>query len=621
MVTANELIEQTIRLQDQASGPLAKMAGAADNLYGGILKIVGAGAALGGALSLHEAWQSTEQYIKNLKEVRDLTGATATETDFLFSSARKAGVEYEQMKGVMFQLSRRGAMLEQTMAVTNGRVPGLAKKFKNLGVDMTKGPVLALENMAAAVKKGKLDTGELMSQFRIPQGAVNDFKEFLDKLDPKKLAKVRAGGVAGLVQEKDVDAFDLMEQASHRINDAWNRMKVLFLSRFMPILANAGQKFADNFEEMIPRVLSFAEMLSDHMDEIVLAAKTFVSVMTARKLLDLLGPGGAIGGALAAMGGAGRGGLMGGIRGGINAPVQMIGALLSQVGGIVAGFMAALPVLLAIAAAVATIHLGYKSITQSVDGTFERIKQTFDLIRARFDNLFAADGSIANLFQQIADLFGVEGGLSQFVGRLATISFEGLLWGVDGFLHIIRTAVGYLSEVLEVLEPDIHAGFDAITQFIGGLVKDAVEGFGIMKGAARDLYNWIAGSWFGKRLGLSAMDDGPAFKFDMGWLKGTGELWMKHWAKTEAEDKASAARLTANRWVAEAKAGMAGPEAPNKEPPKQNFDFRGSRFDITQNFAEGFDPDRIAVAFSDDLARLGEKRVQSSYQPAFSVGG
>lgn len=50
-----------------------------------------------------------------------------------------------------------------------------------------------------------------------------------------------------------------------------------------------------------------------------------------------------------------------------------------------------------------------------------------------------------------------------------------------------------------------------------------------------------------------------------------------------------------------------------------NFDFRGSRFDIRQNFAEGFDPDRIAVAFASDLARLGEYRAQSSFDPLFST--
>lgn len=48
-------------------------------------------------------------------------------------------------------------------------------------------------------------------------------------------------------------------------------------------------------------------------------------------------------------------------------------------------------------------------------------------------------------------------------------------------------------------------------------------------------------------------------------------------------------------------------------------DFRGSRFDISQKFAEGFDPDRIAVAFAQDVGKVGTKRLQSAFEPAFGV--
>ena len=59
--------------------------------------------------------------------------------------------------------------------------------------------------------------------------------------------------------------------------------------------------------------------------------------------------------------------------------------------------------------------------------------------------------------------------------------------------------------------------------------------------------------------------------------------------------------------------------APSGRPPPPNYDFRGSKFDIKQMFAEGFDPDRIAVAFTNDLAALGEKRLQSGLSPLFAV--
>lgn len=53
------------------------------------------------------------------------------------------------------------------------------------------------------------------------------------------------------------------------------------------------------------------------------------------------------------------------------------------------------------------------------------------------------------------------------------------------------------------------------------------------------------------------------------------------------------------------------------EKQQKTFDFRGSRFDIKQAFAPGFDPDRIAVAFANDLARVGEFRGTSQHSTTF----
>lgn len=51
------------------------------------------------------------------------------------------------------------------------------------------------------------------------------------------------------------------------------------------------------------------------------------------------------------------------------------------------------------------------------------------------------------------------------------------------------------------------------------------------------------------------------------------------------------------------------PPGKPKEKPENNFDFRYSRFDIRQEFAEGFDPDRIAVAFATDLGKMATAKL------------
>jgi hypothetical protein len=97
------------------------------------------------------------------------------------------------------------------------------------------------------------------------------------------------------------------------------------------------------------------------------------------------------------------------------------------------------------------------------------------------------------------------------------------------------------------------------------------------------------------------------------------DIFRKHWSDVNRETEAAAkAALAAKR--AESAAGKESKTAttPGQRTTPYN-DFRNSRFDVKQNFAEGFDPDRIAVAFSNDLASLGEKRMQSGFAPLYSV--
>lgn len=61
-------------------------------------------------------------------------------------------------------------------------------------------------------------------------------------------------------------------------------------------------------------------------------------------------------------------------------------------------------------------------------------------------------------------------------------------------------------------------------------------------------------------------------------------------------------------------------EQRNQQRSHTTNDFRYSRFDITQKFAEGFDPDRIAAVFARDLEGLAEQRTSSfGYNVPFGV--
>lgn len=61
--------------------------------------------------------------------------------------------------------------------------------------------------------------------------------------------------------------------------------------------------------------------------------------------------------------------------------------------------------------------------------------------------------------------------------------------------------------------------------------------------------------------------------------------------------------------------------APPPQRPHTTQDFRYSRFDITQKFAEGFDPDRVASAMASDLSSMAEQQLESGFSPAFATQG
>jgi hypothetical protein len=79
--------------------------------------------------------------------------------------------------------------------------------------------------------------------------------------------------------------------------------------------------------------------------------------------------------------------------------------------------------------------------------------------------------------------------------------------------------------------------------------------------------------------------------------------------------------LTNAAAAARAAAAVVPTVPPSRQPHATTHnDFRGSRFDITQRFAEGFDPDRVAVAFVNDLERTANRRLSGGLEPLYAVG-
>lgn len=97
--------------------------------------------------------------------------------------------------------------------------------------------------------------------------------------------------------------------------------------------------------------------------------------------------------------------------------------------------------------------------------------------------------------------------------------------------------------------------------------------------------------------------------------------------------RANAAPRTQPAWISDIAGLIAGMRhgpgadlnmtgrAPPAQRPHTNQDFRYSRFEITQKFAEGFDPDRVASAMASDLSSMAEQRLDTGFAPAFASPG
>lgn len=620
MPSVQQLVETQLKVIDQASAVLRKIGNEAagttkalhtasvageslgSKLYNGLRDVAGIAGIAGGALSLKAAWDSTEKYVKSLKEVRELTGASAQETDYLFSAARRAGVEYKTMEQTMFGLSRKGAMLEQTMALSNGKhVPGMQKKFQRLGVSMDKGPVAAISAMSKAVKSGKLDASELMSTFRIPAGSVNDFKGFLETLDNSALAKMQNGKskFSGLVQNSDVDNFDKMEQAQHRMADAWNRIKVMVMTKFIPVVADMADGFAKTLESVLPTVDRIAGAIRAHMDQIKFAAKAFVAVMTGRKMLEMLEK--LSQSKLIAKLGAPVQGVMGKLGG---------GGQDAGLAGSVKQLMMAGPLLAVIAAAVWLLYQGWKAIDDNVAGLRVRFLFLFDTIRGRFDAIVER---INDSFKRVMAIFGEQtSGIGETIGKglLKILEYiDGLIAGTSALVTATNMWLAQAMDFgFDFLENWQNWVFSPLMKMVGDLA-DVIRK--VRTGDVLHVMDSIQN--MGVNLAQAALGMGMGINKITAKNKSFGVLFNEALVAQDSDARKRAVVYGDERKKA------AGRDTPDARPPANNYDFRGSRFDITQQFAEGFDPDRIAVAFANDLSSLGEMRTQSGLANAFAT--
>lgn len=202
--------------------------------------------------------------------------------------------------------------------------------------------------------------------------------------------------------------------------------------------------------------------------------------------------------------------------------------------------------------------------------------------------------------------------------------------GLNAVVILVTAAFNLLANVaLMVLYPIIMVlsvafiGFSMVVQIVSALFQAFVGVLGTGSTTTADFVDAL--QWVADQLR----------EFAHGLQSDTNYLLHEAGLMSDGEYQASMANLrlgerTTPQWMQDLQAaitnltrpgalnGTAGRQPPAPRP-HANQDFRYSRFDITQRFAEGHDPDRVASAFAEDLSSLAENRLQSGFQPAFST--
>lgn len=219
-------------------------------------------------------------------------------------------------------------------------------------------------------------------------------------------------------------------------------------------------------------------------------------------------------------------------------------------------------------------------IIGGVISMFSVLRENFNGIGTRLKEVFGGIGStLVRIGSKIMGIFSDDSPLGRF--------FKGVGYA---FLKVIEKIGEAMQLVLSLVEKIIDALPAVFSQDVVDVPARMREAKAWEEGIAANLKKaGVAGAAYADKMS-------KAHEFAQRYIK-TGS-WVAQTVQMKATAKAAGA----------------------KPPEAQVYqDFRGSRFDIKQEFAEGFDPDRIAVAFANDVASIGERKLQSGFSPLFSV--
>lgn len=243
--------------------------------------------------------------------------------------------------------------------------------------------------------------------------------------------------------------------------------------------------------------------------------------------------------------------------------VMLFGAANNVVGALFAGVLPGL---------MSGLAMAFQPVAETFVRGFNILRATFEALQPAFHTLGAA---IGNLFR-----------------------------GVGAILHVGYQVIGTIFVgVLSVASTVVVPVFNTLARVVSWVIS-----------SLGDLLQWIA-RWVGRAnqgvaagLGVNLVGQNVSRRDQdegLGMLDRIRQAIQQGNQQQASEAAAQAQRTTARRTPA-----ATGGHQTN---------FINNRFDITQKFAEGFDPDRLVAAFAQEIERSSDRRLQSGFDPLFAL--
>ncbi len=557
-------VQLRLSAKDSASSIIARCAGMAGNLanrFDGITEAVHRWGSMmvgfSGVYTLTQAARGAAEYVDQIDRVRQLTGLSAKNITGMAYAMELNEIEGSDIETTLTKIGKKSYD-----ALTKNKA--LAASAKKWGVDLKNGPEKTMISIADAVEKGRIKATQVSKLTGLSGTALSNAMGMFNS-GGKALNETFEEGrrLNGGITDDALDSFAAYDEATKKFKQAWRGAVASVVVQFLPAMEKLQVKLREVADRYGPKIKNWAQYLVEHLPEIVKAAKMFAGYMAASSLTQKFTGNGLL---TSLVGNKDFKGLMSRGADYLKKYAPKVGGTWQAAGG-ASGFsylpggikMLKMGVgrMAAAAVIVAVVANAVRMLANNTYGFRDKFAALFKSIGASLLKLWST-------IQPLITIIGKLGGMLLNIASAALLeSLREAVWWFDKLLIVFNWMADKIKWIINLLPT-------------GAIDIEAIKRRGSPAYASQQ--DRLAGAAMGQNV------------VDMLAARYADSLR----ARTKKGD------------------GQQNPDAPY-------MDFRNSRFDITQKFSDGFDPDRIAVAFANDIAKLGENKLQSGFSPLFAV--